>query len=81
MLINPYHATFPGKVLPKSAFNRLISNFEYGKIFRIDDLFAKAVCRSKMVNLGEKWLTLSMVICISRMLLPTVSEILKNFNS
>ena len=37
--------------------------FEYGKISRIVDLFAKAVCRSKVVNLGEKWLTWAMIYC------------------
>ena len=43
---------------------RLNPNFEYGKICRIDDLFAKAVCRSKVVNLGEKWLTWAIISCI-----------------
>ena len=44
--------------------NRLISNFEYGKIWRIHGLFAKAVCRNKVVNLGEKWLTWAIIYCI-----------------
>ena len=35
--------------------NRLSSNFEYGKIRGIGGLFAKAVCKNKVVNLGEKW--------------------------
>ena len=33
--------------------NRLISNFEYGKICRIDGLFAIAVRRNKVLDLGE----------------------------
>ena len=37
--------------------DRLISNFECGKICRIDGLFTKAVCKNKVVNLGEKWLS------------------------
>ena len=45
--------------------NRLISNFEYGKIWRIHGLFAKAVCWNKVVILGEKWLTWAIIYCIS----------------
>ena len=33
------------------------------KICRIGGLFAKAVCRNKMVNLGEKWLTWAGMFC------------------
>ena len=29
----------------------------------IDALFAKAVCRNKVVNLGEKWLTWAIISC------------------
>ena len=43
--------------------NRLISNFEYGKIWRIHGLFAKAVCWNKVVILGEKWLTWAIIYC------------------
>ena len=45
---------------------RLNPNFEYGKICRIDDLFAKAVCGSKVVNLGEKWLCWVRMFCTRR---------------
>jgi len=43
--------------------NWLISNFEYGKIWGIDGLFAKSVFRNKVVNLGEKWLTWAIISC------------------
>ena len=36
---------------------RLSQNLENRKICRIDGLFAKAVCKTKVVNLGGKWLT------------------------
>ena len=45
--------------------NRLISNFQYGKIQRIGGFFAKAVCRNKVVNLGEKWLCWVRMFCTS----------------
>ena len=35
----------------------LISNFEYGKIYRINGFFDTTVWRNKVVNLGGKWLT------------------------
>ena len=38
--------------------DRLNSNFEFGKICRIGGLFDKAVCRSKVVSLSEKWVNL-----------------------
>ena len=42
----------------------MISNFEYGKICRIGGLFAKAVCRNEVVNLGEKWFSWVKIFCI-----------------
>ena len=43
--------------------DRLISNFEYGKIYSISGLFAKAVCRNKVVNLSEKLLIWAIISC------------------
>jgi len=37
--------------------DRLMPNFEGAKICTFGGLFAKAVCKNKMVNLGEKWLS------------------------
>ena len=56
----------------------MFSNFEYGKICRIDGLFAKAVCKNKVVNLGEKWLTwvTLTIYCISLNLTHVIFPIL-----
>ena len=39
-------------------------NFECEKICRIDDLFAKAVCRKQVIHLGEKRSTWARILCI-----------------
>ena len=45
-------------VITFQSVNRLISNFDIEKICRIDVLFAKAVSRNKVVNLGDNLLYL-----------------------
>ena len=64
--------------------DRLISNFEYGKIFRISGLFAKPVCRNKVVYLGEKWLSWVRMYCthfeaLNELILVAASEIIEKF--
>ena len=34
--------------------DKLMLNFEYGKICKVDKDLAKAVCRGKVLDLGEK---------------------------
>ena len=38
-------------------------NFECEKICRIDDFFAKAVCRKQVIHLGEKRSTWARILC------------------
>ena len=51
------------------ALVRLYPNFEYGNIYRIDDLFAEAVVKKQVIHLGEKRSTWARIFCILKPLL------------